>query len=74
MSARDLEPHRLTYYVHNLASLFHAYYNLGSRNPELRVVTQDNALTHARLLFVAGIQVVLQNVLNLLGVSAPERM
>jgi arginyl-tRNA synthetase len=68
ISARDLEPHRLTYYVHNLAGIFHAYYN------KHRVVTDDLKLTQARLLLVTGIQIVLQNVLKLLGVSAPERM
>jgi arginyl-tRNA synthetase len=68
ISARDLEPHRLTYYVQNLARIFHAYYN------KHRVVTDDLKLTQARLLLVTGIQIVLQNVLKLLGVSAPERM
>ena len=68
ISAHNLEPHRLTYYVHNLASIFHAYYN------KYRVVTEDTNLTHARLLLVTGIQIVLQNALKLLGVSAPEQM
>ncbi len=74
ISARELEPHRVTYYVHNLASLFHAYYNLGSRNSQLRVVTGNPELTQARLLLMKGIQIVIQNALRLLGVSAPEQM
>jgi len=68
ISARSLEPHRLTYYVHNLAGIFHAYYN------KHRIISDDMEITHARLLLVKGIQILLQNVLRLLGVSAPESM
>ncbi|PID57520.1 arginine--tRNA ligase [candidate division KSB3 bacterium] len=69
VSARYLEPHRITYYVHDVASVFHAYYN------KHRVVdTEDLPLSHARLALVQGIQIVLQNALALLGVSAPEQM
>ena len=68
ISARTLEPHRLTYYVHNLAGIFHPYYN------KHRVISDDLNMTYARLLLAKGIQIVLQNALRLLGVSAPERM
>jgi arginyl-tRNA synthetase len=68
ISARTLEPHRLTYYIHNLAGIFHPYYN------KHRVISDDLNMTYARLLLAKGIQIVLQNVLRLLGVSAPERM
>lgn len=68
ISARALEPHRLTYYVHDLAGIFHAYYN------KHRVISDDINITYARLLLVKGIRIVLRNVLKLLGVSAPERM
>ena len=74
ISARDLEPHRLTYYVQELAGQFHAYYNLGNKSVERRVITDDPAVTHARLLLVKAIQIVLQNALKILGVSAPEQM
>jgi len=68
LSARDLEPHHVTFYVHNLAGLFHAYYN------KYTIVTEQPDVTNARLLLVAAIQIVLQNALTLLGVSAPEQM
>jgi arginyl-tRNA synthetase len=68
ISAQTLEPHRLTYYVHNLAGIFHPYYN------KHRVISDDLNMTYARLLLAKGIQIVLQNALRLLGVSAPERM
>ncbi|GAK52558.1 arginyl-tRNA synthetase [Candidatus Moduliflexus flocculans] len=75
ISARDLEPHRVTYYVQEVAGLFHAYYNLGNKSAQHRVVvTDDLALTHARMFLLSAIRVVLRNALGLLGVSAPEQM
>ncbi|MEW6665788.1 MAG: arginine--tRNA ligase [Thermodesulfobacteriota bacterium] len=71
---RSLEPHRLIYYLTDLASLFHKYFNLGNKNPEDRIVVADAALSQARLTLVAGIRIVLHNGLGLLGVNAPERM
>jgi arginyl-tRNA synthetase len=71
---RTLEPHRLTYYLTELASLFHRYFNLGNRNPEDRIVTAEEALSQARLTLIEGVRVVLQNGLGLLGIHAPERM
>jgi arginyl-tRNA synthetase len=71
---RSLEPHRLTYYLTELASLFHKYFNLGNKNPEDRIVVADAALSQARLTLVAGIRMVLKNGLGLLGINAPERM
>jgi arginyl-tRNA synthetase len=73
--ARSLEPHRLTYYLTGLSSLFHRYFNLGTKMPECRVVTtEDMALSQARLVLVEAIRVVLRNGLSLLAVHAPERM
>ncbi|HRT62690.1 MAG TPA: DALR anticodon-binding domain-containing protein, partial [Syntrophales bacterium] len=66
--ARALEPHRLTFYLNDLAGTFHSYYN---RN---RVISDDAALSRARLYLVRCIGQVLRNALALLGVTAPERM
>jgi arginyl-tRNA synthetase len=69
-----LEPHRLTYYLTDLAALFHRYFNLGTKVPEYRVVTADTALTQARLVLAEGIRTVIANGLRLLGIDAPEKM
>ncbi|HEX5950152.1 MAG TPA: arginine--tRNA ligase [Actinomycetota bacterium] len=61
-------PHRLTYFVQELASRFHRFYT------ECRVVTEDEALTQARLWLCTGAKLAIANVLGLLGVSAPEEM
>ena len=73
-AARMLEPHRVTYYLTELAASFHKYFNLGTKVPQNRIVTDDKALTEARLCLVAAIRIVLRNGLDLLGVSAPQRM
>ena len=67
-SAVAMEPHRITFYLMELAGLFHPYYN------KTRVVTDDPETTGARLLFCRAIATVAANGLNLLGVSAPEKM
>lgn len=67
-AASMLEPHRITFYLMNLASLFHSYYN------RHRVLEDDAVLMAARLYLVVAVQKVIKNGLTLLGVSAPESM
>ena len=66
--AANYEPHHLTRYAHELASLFHSFYN------SCRVLTDEKPLRQARLYLVNATRITLRNVLGLLGVSAPERM
>jgi len=67
-SVRTLEPHRITFYLNDLAGMFHSYYN------KYKVISEDDATTKARLFLMKCIAVVLNNALTLLGVSAPEKM
>jgi len=67
-SAQALEPHRFTFYLNELAAVFHSYYN------KHRVVGEDAALSRARLFLVNAVGVVLRNALRILGVTAPEKM
>ncbi len=67
-SAKMLEPHRITYYLLDLASAFHAYYN------KHRVLTNDTEVTLARLYLVLAVKKIIRNGLKLLGVSRPEKM
>jgi len=67
-AAQNCEPHRIVYYLQELAAQFHSYYN------RQRVLVEDAATTQARLYLVNGIRTVLANALTLLGVNAPERM
>ena len=72
--SRKFDPHRLTYYLTELASLFHRYFNLGTKEAEKRIVGSEKLLSEARLYLVEAVRTVLSNGLNLLGISAPERM
>jgi arginyl-tRNA synthetase len=67
-SARFLEPHRLSYYLTELASGFHSYYK------HHRIIQDDPGLAQARYHLVKAIRLVVGNGLALLGVSAPEQM
>lgn len=64
-----MEPHRITYYLTDLASAFHTYYN------KHRVLLDDDPdLTRSRLYLVRAVRKIIRNGLRLLGVSAPEKM
>jgi arginyl-tRNA synthetase len=69
-AAAELEPHRVTFYLLELAAAFHGYYN----RKENRVVSEDRELSVARLALVDTVAHVLRSGLDLLGVTAPERM
>jgi len=66
--ARTLEPHHLTYYAQDLATVFHSFYK------QCRVVSEDEAITRARLKLVTAAKTVLGNTLHLMGMTAPEKM
>jgi arginyl-tRNA synthetase len=73
-STRLLEPHRIPYYVHDLATAVHRFYHAGNAQSEHRVVVDDVALTRARLELCRAARHTLKTALDLMGVSAPERM
>jgi len=66
--AVTLEPHHLPYYAQDLATVFHSFYK------QCRVVSNDEALTKARLKLVTATQIALAKVLHLMGMTAPEKM
>ena len=68
MVAGTLEPHHLSYYAQDLATVFHGFYT------QCRVVSDDKALSKARLKLVAAARLVLAKTLNLMGMAAPEKM
>jgi arginyl-tRNA synthetase len=69
------EPHRIAFYLYDIASEFHAQWNRGKDTPHLRFIIQNDPLmTMARLALVQGVVTVLASGLGLLGVGAPEEM
>jgi arginyl-tRNA synthetase len=67
-SAKSLEPHRVTFYLIDLVGRFHGYYN------KTRVLGHTRELTLARLWLLYMLKEVIKNGLDILGISAPERM
>jgi len=69
------EPHRLAFYLYDLASHFHSHWNKGNEDPSLRFVRSDNLnLTLARLALVQAVGDVIMSGLGIIGVDAPEEM
>jgi len=68
MMAARLEPHHLPHYAQDLATIFHSFYQ------QCRVISPDQAVTKARLKLVMAARIVLARVLDLMGMTAPERM
>jgi arginyl-tRNA synthetase len=67
-SVRELEPHRMVFYLLELAGEFHRYYN------RFRVISDDPGLSHARLFLVQNVQKTIRRGLEILGVEAPMKM
>ena len=67
-SALELAPHKIIFYLMELAGQLHSYYN------KHKVITDDLPLSRARLCMIRALQVVLKNGLEMVGLSAPERM
>jgi arginyl-tRNA synthetase len=69
------EPHRIAFYLHELAAAFHGFWAKGNEDPRLRFVNADDPkLSVARLALVDAVRQVLGNGLAILGVTAPEEL
>ena len=74
-AAAAREPHRIAFYLYDLAAEFHAYWNLGNDDPSKRfILVQEPALTEARLFLATQIGQIIRNGLGLLGVEAVEEL
>ncbi|MCP3925119.1 MAG: arginine--tRNA ligase [Desulfobacterales bacterium] len=67
-SAKNLEPHRVTFYLRDLSKLFHNYYN------KHKVLVDDEELLRSRLYLIGAVKKVIKNGLDLLNISSPEKM
>lgn len=74
-AALSQEPHRIAFYLYDLASFFHAHWNKGKEQPELRFINDKNReLSIARLGLVRAVASVLRSGLTITGTAAPEEM
>jgi len=74
-AAQAREPHRIAFYLHDLAAAFHAQWNKGNDDPTRRfLLAQNPDLTRARLELAAAIGQIIRNGLGIMGVAAAEEM
>ncbi|MEO9468577.1 arginine--tRNA ligase [Parasphingorhabdus sp.] len=74
-AAQNREPHRVAFYLNDLAAAFHAFYNLGNDRPDRRILmVNDPQTTSARLFLVKNIGQTIRNGLALMGVEAADNM
>ena len=67
-AAKNYEPHRICNYLQSLASSFHKFYNNN------KVITENKEQTQSYLALITAVKITLRNALDLIGVSAPEKM
>ena len=74
LSSTKIEPHRIPFYLYELVSLFHSYWNMGKENKEFRFVLKNNELKISRLVLLQALSIVIKNGMSILGVSTPRSM
>ena len=74
ISSLKLEPHRIPFYLYDLVTLFHSYWNLGNENKEFRFVIDGKSLSNSRLFLLKALSIVIKNGMSILGVSTPKAM
>ena len=74
ISSFKFEPHRIPFYLYDLVTLFHSYWNIGKENKEFRFVLKNNSLNNSRLLLLQALFIVIRNGMSILGVSTPKSM
>ncbi|NVK34818.1 MAG: arginine--tRNA ligase [Rhodobacteraceae bacterium] len=74
-AAETHEPHRVAFYLYELASSLHGHWNRGKESPQLRFINvENNKVTLARMALVRAVSLVLESGLSVLGVDAPQEM
>ena len=74
ISSNKLEPHRIPFYLYELVTLFHSYWNLGNTNEELRFIKNNKPQNTLRLVILQALALVIKNGMSILGVSTPKTM
>ena len=74
VATKKLEPHRIPFYLYDLVTLFHSYWNLGSSNKEFRFVSETSKFNNSRLVLLQALAIVIENGMSILGVSTPSSM
>jgi len=73
-AAQAHEPHRVAFYLYDLAAAFHGLWNRGNDDPSLRFIVDDAELSRARLALIGVVAQVIRNGLAIMGVEPVEEM
>ena len=74
ISSSKLEPHRIPYYLYELATLFHSYWSKGNQDPKYKFIKDGKIKNIETYIIITLVAIVVQRGMNILGVSLPERM
>ena len=74
IASSKLEPHRIPFYLYELVSLFHSYWNMGNTNKEFRFIGENDKLNTPRLVILQALSIVIKNGMSILNVSTPSKM
>ena len=74
VSTNKLEPHRIPFYLYDLATLFHSYWTLGQDDKKYRFISENGEANKLRLQIIKATSVVIENGMSILGVSIPKSM
>ena len=74
IATKKLEPHRIPFYLYELSTLFHSYWNLGKSNKEFRFSHEGNVVNNCRLVLLQALELVIKNGMSIIGVSTPKSM
>ena len=74
ITSNKLEPHRIPFYLYDLVTLFHSYWNLGTTNKEFRFISEEGKPNKSRLILLQALAIVIRNGMSILGVSTPKSM
>ena len=74
ISSNKLEPHRIPFYIYELVTLFHSYWNLGKDNKDYRFVLENGNFNTSKILLLKALAIVIKNGMSILGVTTPNKM
>jgi len=74
IAAKGREPHRIAFYLYELASEFHSLWNRGNDEPSLRFLQEDTAVSQGKIALVHAVTIVISAGLGILGITPAEEM
>jgi len=74
VSCSKFEPHRIPYYLYDLVTLFHSYWNLGKEKKDFRFISDGKPTSKSKLILLQALSIVIKNAMDILGVSTPKSM